>query len=286
MNPNELIHRPRGFKPLASGIEGPEGPALGPDGCMYFVSSDNASILKISSDDQVSTVLTLSGRPNGLAFGNDGEMYIADAGSKSILRYSGKGKPEVYTDNYDGASFSGPNDICVMEDGSLLFTDPLRLPPPDPSMSPVFKVDTTGITEPFITDLAYPNGIAISYDKSEVIVSESKANRLIATNLQTKESQAINQRLVRRFKEPGRPDGIAIDIGENILVCLPGIHSIAKLDKKGEMLDLFHVPNWQPENLAFGGPENKTLYVCSGLQSAVHTFKNDLPGIKLPIGNN
>ena len=57
---------------------------------------------------------------------------------------------------------------------------------------------------------------------------------------------------------------------------------IAKLDLNGNLLDLFHVPNWQPENLAFGGNDRQTVYVCSGLQSAIHTFRNDFPGLDLP----
>ena len=282
MNINELTHRPKNFSPLFSGINGPEGPALGPDGLMYLVSTKDSEVLKITPEGEISTVLKINGIPNGLAFGLEGELFIADAGKKSILLYSGKGDPQTFCDNFDGTPFTGPNDICVLENGDILFTDPLRLPDPDPSMSPVFRIKQNGKSEPFVSDLAYPNGVAISLNRSDVIVSESKANRLIAIGLNNPNTQSINQKLIRRFLSPGRPDGIAIDIKGNILVCLPGINSIAKLDLDGNLLDLFHVPNWQPENLAFGGNDGQTVYVCSGLQSAIHTFRNDFPGLDLP----
>ena len=38
----------------------------------------------------------------------------------------------------------------------------------------------------------------------------------------------------------------------------------------------------QTANLAFGGENNQTVYVCSGFQSAIHTFINDFPGLNLP----
>ena len=282
MNINELTHRPKKFTPLLSGIKGPEGPALGPDGLIYFVSTVDSKVLRLNNNNEVSIVHKLEGKPNGLAFGLDGELYIADAGKKAILRSNLKNDPKVFCDEYDGTPFVGPNDICVLENGDLLFTDPLRLPDPDPSMSPVFRVNIKGESSPFVSDLAYPNGVAISFDGKDVIVSESKANRLISISLNSPNTQSINQKLLRRFLEPGRPDGIAIDTEGNLLVCLPGIDSVAKLDNNGNLKDLFHVPNWRPENLAFGGENNQTVYVCSGFQSAIHTFINDFPGLNLP----
>ena len=282
MNIHELTHRPKKFTPLLDGIKGPEGPALGPDGLIYFVSTVDSKVLRLNNKNEISIVHNIEGKPNGLAFGLDGELYIADAGTKAILRSNLKDDPEIFCDEYDGTPFVGHNDICVLENGDLLFTDPLRLPDPDPSMSPVFKVNIKGESSPFVSDLAYPNGVAISFDGEDVIVSESKANRLISISLNNPNTQSINQKLLRRFLEPGRPDGIAIDIEGNLLVCLPGIDSVAKLDKNGTLIDLFHVPNWRPENLAFGGENNQTVFVCSGLQSAIHTFTNDFPGLNLP----
>ncbi|MDP7090908.1 MAG: SMP-30/gluconolactonase/LRE family protein, partial [Dehalococcoidia bacterium] len=114
---------------------------------------------------------------------------------------------------------------------------------------------------------AYPNGIAVSSNGTQVYVSESRAQRLVAFTIGPS-AQVLDQQLIRRFKEPGNPDGMAVDIDGNILQTLPGIRAIAYVNSSGELLDLYHVPNWAPANLAFGGDDMKTVFVCGADQDS------------------
>ena len=81
----DLTNIPADFKVLASGISGPEGPAIGPDGELYLVSAEDASIICVSPDGGIKQVAKTGGRPNGLVFNKAGEMYVADADLKAIL---------------------------------------------------------------------------------------------------------------------------------------------------------------------------------------------------------
>ncbi|GIT59947.1 MAG: hypothetical protein Ct9H300mP19_18950 [Dehalococcoidia bacterium] len=86
----------------------------------------------------------------------------------------------MFVDEYEGTALGGPNDLCFLPNGDLLFTDPVRRPLPDPAISPVYKVTPAGQVSVFANELAFPNGIAISNDRSNVYVSESRAQRLVS----------------------------------------------------------------------------------------------------------
>ncbi len=276
----DLTNIPPDFQVLASGIVGPDGPAIGADGELYLISTEDAAIVRVSSDGDITQVAKTEGRPNGLAFNAAGEMFIADAGLKAILRVGADGKVETFVDEYEGTTLGGPNDLCFLPNGDLLFTDPIRRPLPDPAISPIYRVSPDGKVSVFAMDLAYPNGIAVSTDRKSVYVTESRAHRLVSFMID-ETGRVQGQTLIRRFREPGNPDGIAVDVEGNILLSLPVIRAIAYVSASGELLDLFHVPDWAPANLAFGGSDMKTVFVCGSAQSAIYQFRHPVPGAPL-----
>ena len=276
----DLTNIPPDFRVLASGVRGPEGPAIDSLGRLHLVSAEDASIIRVSSDGDLTEVAKTKGRPNGLVFNSEDEMFVADAELKAILRFRSNGDPEIFVDQYEGTALGGPNDLCFMPNGDLLFTDPVRRPQPDPAISPVYRVNPEGHVSAFANELAYPNGIAISKDGIQVYVSESRAQRLVAFTID-ESGQLLDQRLIRRFREPGNPDGLAVDTDGNILQSLPGIRAIAYVSAAGDLLNLFHVPDWAPANLAFGGEDMKTVFVCGAAQNSIYQFRHNVPGVPL-----
>jgi len=276
----DLTNIPDNFRVLATGVRGPEGPAINSEGLLHVVSVEDAAIFSVSVDGELTEVVHTGGRPNGLVFNSSDEMFVADAELKAILKIDSKGNTEVFVEDYEGTNLGGPNDLCFLPNGDLLFTDPIRPPQPDPAISPVYRVTPEGKVSAFANELAYPNGIAVSPDGTHVYVSESRAQRLIAFTIDEM-GQLLDQTLVRRFKEPGNADGIAVDVEGNILQSLPGIRAIAYLSAGGGLIDLYHVPYWAPANLAFGGEDMKTVYVCGAAQNSVYEFRHPLPGAPL-----
>ncbi|MBA31723.1 MAG: hypothetical protein CL748_04255 [Chloroflexi bacterium] len=276
----KLENKPKDLKIITEGIINPEGPVLGPDGNIYLVSADESTIYMIDKNDNVSSIGKTGGRPNGLAFNSNGELFIADAGLKSILKMN-NGKFEVFVDEYDGSRLDGPNDLCFLPNGNLLFTDPIRKPLPDPSISPIYSADsTTGKVKVFANDLAYPNGIELSNNFKNVLVSESRANRLVSFFID-EHGNLLDQKLIRRFRDPAQPDGLAVDSNGFILQTLPGIRAICYLDQNGKMLDLYHIPDWSPSNIAFGGKNLDQVFVCGGSKNVIYSFKHNVPGNKI-----
>lgn len=276
----DLTNTPPDFRVIVSGVRGPEGPAIDAQGRLHLVSAEDASVIRVSSEGDLSQIANTDGRPNGLLFNKNGEMFVADAKRKAILRIGSNGKTEVFVDEFDGTQFGGPNDLCFLPNGDLLFTDPIRRPQPDPAISPVYRVTPDGTVTAFANDLAFPNGIAVSVDGTQVFVSESRAQRLVAFTID-ESGQLLDQQLIRRFREPGNPDGMAVDVKGNILQTLPGIRAIAYVSAAGDLLDLYHVPDWAPANLAFGGEDMKTVFVCGAAQNAIYQFRHPVAGVPL-----
>ena len=276
----DLTNIPPDFRVLATGVHGPEGPAINSEGLLHLVSAEDAAIFSVSADGDLTEVAQTGGRPNGLVFNPSDEMFVADAVLKAILKIDNNGNSEVFVEDYEGTGLGGPNDLCFLPNGDLLFTDPIRRPPPDPAISPVYRVTPEGKVSAFANELAYPNGIAVSPDGAHVYVSESRAQRLITFTIDAT-GQPLDQTLVRRFREPGNPDGLAVDVEGNILQSLPGIRAIAYVSAAGELIDLYHVPDWAPANLAFGGEDMKTVYVCGAAQNSVYQFSHPVSGAPL-----
>lgn len=271
---------PEGIEIVVSGIDAPEGPAWGPDGMLYFVSCGEACVYRLSENGTPEKVAETGGRPNGLAFSPDGTLFIADAGLKAILRVNDGGGVEVFADRHESKPFGGPNDLAFLPNGDLLFTDPARVPLPDPAMSPVFKAKPNGETSVFANELAYPNGLHLMADGSGIYIAEMRANRTVSFKFDAS-GNALEERLVRRYMEPAAPDGMAVDIEGRVFQTLPGLQSLALIGAGGELSELFYSPDWRPSNITFGGPDRQTLYVTSEINGNIYSFRHSIPGVDI-----
>ena len=142
---NSLVHPPPSYRVLATGLVLPEGSCVGPDGELYVVDAGTDTICRISDSGEVSEFVSTGGRPNGLAFGPGGDLFVADSGRRAILRVTPSGELSMFASEYDGHEFTGPNDLAFGPSGNLFFTDPGRKPPPDPSISPVYRATPDGV---------------------------------------------------------------------------------------------------------------------------------------------
>ena len=271
---------------VISGVDVPEGPAWGPDGSLYFVSASDGCVYRLGDDAHSVKVADTRGRPNGLAFSSDGTLFIADAGRRAILRLKQDGETEVFADSHESRPFGGPNDLAFLPNGDLLFTDPSRTPLPDPAISPVYKVKPDGAVSVFASELAYPNGVDLTADGKGVFVAEMRAHRLVMFQIDA-DGNATGQKLVRRFREPASPDGMAVDVDGRVFQALPGLQSLALIGPDGDLAELYYSPNWRPSNVAFGGPDLRTVYVTSqsgqtgAADGSIYRFRHSAAGVDL-----
>ncbi len=131
--------------------------------------------------------------------------------------------------------------------------------------------------------LAFPNGIAIRPGGKELLVAESKRNRILKFPVvepgklgeaavlidlpQKGEGQVDNQ-----------PDGIALDAHGNLFVAHYGMRQVQVVSPEGKLIRRYPGGNLTTSNVAFAGPAMDRLYLTGGDPGAL--FRLDLPGAK------
>src|SRR5262245_42880349 len=71
---SSIIAKGAALTKAGSGYSFTEGPAVDPDGNVFFTDQPNDKILKWSADGSISVYMEGAGRSNGLYFDNDGNL--------------------------------------------------------------------------------------------------------------------------------------------------------------------------------------------------------------------
>jgi gluconolactonase len=160
-----------------------EGPAVAPDGSIYFTDiadgTDPGLIVRFDPKTRKSTVFAKdSGKANGLAFDKAGNLIACegnDYGGRRVSRWNTKtGKSEAIIDRYQGKRFNAPNDLCLDTKGRIYFTDPRYLgdEPRELEYRAVYRIDPDGTLREITHDVEKPNGIALSPDETTLYVAD------------------------------------------------------------------------------------------------------------------
>lgn len=254
-----------------------EGPTVARDGSVYFTETKTNRIMKFAPDGTLTVFREKSNAANGLVFDAQ-ERLIACEGNQAnprVTRTDMKtGRVEVLADRSMGLKLTAPNDVTFDNKGRLYFTD---LPG-----GTVHRIDTDGKVTRILESPAIqrPNGITISPDDKTLYLveanqSEGGARMLRAYDLQP-DGSVKNMRVFFNFY-PGRSsDGITIDTAGNV-ICAAGLNaprgSSETLDTKpgvhvispaGKRIRYIPINEDTITNVAFGGPDMKTLYVTAG----------------------
>jgi len=81
------------------------------------------------------------------------------------------------------------------------------------------------------------------------------------------------------------PDGVALDEAGNLYISHYNPNLIQRLSPDGTLVTL--IDDWQqlqliaPTNIAFGGPDRKTLLIASLCGWSIHTALMPVPGLRL-----
>ena len=160
-----------------------EGPAVAPDGSVYFtdipVGKDGGMIMRFDPITKTTAAFSIdSGKANGLAFDADGFLLScegSDIGGRRVSRWNVKtGERKTVVDKIGGKKFNAPNDLCVDSKGRIYFTDPRYLgdEPRELEHRAVYRIDKNGAVSEVTHEVAKPNGIAISPDEKTLYVAD------------------------------------------------------------------------------------------------------------------
>lgn len=272
---DQLVDSAAKIEVLATGFTWTEGPVWigGEDGHLLFSDIPRNSIFKWQLDGTISLFMSPSGYTgvtyyglepgsNGLMTDLQGRLVLCEHGDRrlSVLRESG-GK-QTLVDNYQGKRLNSPNDGVVKSNGDIYFTDPpYGLPgrEDDPhrelDFCGVYRLAANGELTLLTKDIERPNGIALSPDEKTLYIAQSDPAHANWTAFEVKQDGTLGagkeiQNVTDRVgKEPGLPDGLAVDQQGNLWATGPG--GIYVMEATGKLLGRL-VTGMATSNCCFG----------------------------------
>jgi gluconolactonase len=244
-----------------------EGPVPLPDGNILFVENLKRLVHKIDNDGKSSVFLTDTNQALGMAFDSRGRLIAVETepGRSRIAVIYPKGSEAVLSDNFEGKPYGRANDLVVDKKGGVYFTDPgphagPGVPPPALPQA-VYYIPPGGKSIRVVEGVPGPNGIQLSPDEKTLYLNNS-TDFLIAFDVQA-DGTLTNRRNFAKYQSAGPgvnlvADGLAVDKEGHIYVATKT--GVQVFSAKGEYLGTIPTSR-QPQNLAFGGPDKKSLYV-------------------------
>jgi gluconolactonase len=240
-------------------------------------SNFNGRILSYTPGGQVAgspcqEFITNSGT-NGLVIGFDGNLLGARHRDQTLTRFDLASKQaSVLVPNFNGQPFNSPNDIAIRSDGNLYFTDPNYMLGNRTSVLPMqtYRRDPSGALS-VIDTAGSPNGITLSPDETRLYLSHlGGPNDVVVFDVDA--SGAVSNR--QPFANVSS-DGMGIDCAGN-LYTTQAQTGVTVFAPDGTRIGT--LPAQGAANVAFGGPDRKTLYItATGTLFAVELAIPGLP---------
>ena len=294
---------------VATGFTWVEGPVW-VNSSLFFADIPSNTIRRWTPGKGVSIFLQPSGYQgsapyggrepgsNGMTLDALGRLTVAGHAQRDVFRFESLNPESVQTvlaDRYQSLRLNSPNDLVYRSDGSLYFTDPpygLRKqndsdPEKELQVNGVYRIPRALQHKPglpparedlqlLISDLPRPNGIAFSPGEKFLYVDSTEPKKIWMRYRVLPDGTLADPKLLydaTADPRPGGPDGMKVDVQGNIYSAGPG--GVVILSPEGKHLATLLIPE-RVANVAWGGPDRKTLYICAS--SSVYRVKLSIAG--------
>lgn len=283
---------PAGVKPQNLGSVGAgEGPAWDGKGNLYFTGKNRITVR--DSTGQIRVFRNPADGACGLLFDNAGRLLICEGKTRRMTRMDSDGRITVLADRYQGMRFNSPNDVTIDSKGRIYFSDPRYGPRDDMEMRDeqgrqvegVYRIDGPGkVTRIIGHEVDRANGVLVSQRDQYLYVADNNNNNVGAPrklwrfDLRADGTIAPESRKLIFDWQSGRgPDGVKMDAAGRLWVAA-GLNKpnppyetadrfkggVYIISPEGRLLDFIPIPVDEVTNLAFGGPDWKTLFITAG----------------------
>jgi len=255
-----------------------EGPSFDREGNLYMVDIAHGRILCLTAGGDWRVVTQYEGAPNGLKLHKDGRLFVAD-------RYNGimevdpvNGKVTSFLGPDDLPGFKGPNDLFFSSKGDLYFTDQGATGLHDPT-GRVFQYTAAGKLNCLIDNVPSPNGLVMNPEETELYIAVTRANAVWRMPIRG-DGTIHRVGVFARLGGGWGPDGMAVDAEGGVVIAHAGFGAIWLFSSLG-------VPTHKVEscdgglmttNIAYGGPENRSLFITNSFSDNVLVAAMPAPG--------
>lgn len=287
----QLVPKGAVAEKVADGYKFTEGPALSPDGCIYFTDIPAELILRFDPETgETTTAKEQSGSANGLMFDDAGDLIVCRHGAREVSRISIQSDSKRFspaaTQQYEGKQLNSPNDLDIDQSGNIYFTDPRygNRNSMEMEIEGVYfqsiesdSAQTLSAMKPLVrldADLVRPNGIVLSPDESILYVSDMAANYIYAYDIESP-GKVTNKRVFARLNngKGGGSDGMCVDHQGRLYTT--GQNKVWVFEPTGQLAAKIPVGK-QTVNATFYA-DNKTLYITANHGLYRITLNPDAP---------
>ncbi|MFM0007042.1 SMP-30/gluconolactonase/LRE family protein [Paraburkholderia dipogonis] len=255
-----------------------EGPSFDREGNLYCTDIPYGRVLRVAPDGRFTVIAEYDGEPNGLKIHKDGRIFLADQKNGLLVLEPGSSKPTPFLVRANLEPLKGPNDLVFASNGDLYFTDQGQSGHQDPT-GRLIRVRADGRIDILLDNVPSPNGLVLNGDETMVFLAVTRANAIWRVPL-LRDGGVSKVGTFIQMSGGGGPDGMAIDEQGNIAVAHAGLGSVWLFSALGE--PLYRIASCtggrMTTNLAYGGPERKTLFITESSTGTVISAQMDVPG--------
>lgn len=254
-----------------------EGPAFDRDGTLWCVDIPYGRIFRVSPTGTFTTAVEYSGEPNGLAIHRDGRIFIADYANGIMVLDPGTGQVKPFVTRVRLERLKAVNDLVFASNGDLYFTDQGLTGLHDPT-GRVFRVRADGHVDCLLDNIPSPNGIALDLAETTLYVAVTRANAVWRVPLLADGGVAKVGNFIQ-LSGGGGPDGLTVDSEGNLAVAHIGLGTVWLFSHLGEPLArIKSCAGLATTNLAYGGADNKVLYITESESGSVLAVPLEVAG--------
>jgi len=270
----------RGGHPTDSFLE---GPVFDDRGNLYLTDIPFGRIFRIDAAGEWEQIAEWAGEPNGMKFLSASELLITDYRNGLMVCEVGSGVVRPFLERRNSERFKGVNDLIFDSRGNLYFTDQGQTGLHDPS-GRLYRLSAEGRLDLLLANVPSPNGVALSPDERVLYLAVTRGNAVWRVPLLDDGSVSKVSAFFTSYG-PSGPDGLAVDASGRLIVANPGLGYAWVLNHRAEPEIVLRSPaGTSLTNVAFGGPERRTLYCTESVTGSVLRAELDVPGLPLARG--
>ena len=255
-----------------------EGPSFDLAGNLYVVDVAWGRIFRIAPDGEVDLFTEYDGEPNGLKIHRDGRIFVADYRHGIMVVDPVTRAVTPFVDRAALDRFKGVNDLVFASNGDLYFTDQGLTGLHDPTGA-LYRVRADGRLDRLLANIPSPNGLVLDLAEGAIFVNVTRANSVWRVPLLPTGAPYKVGVFIQLSGGLGGPDGLAIDSAGNLAVAHIGLGVVWLFSRLGEPLARINsCAGLATTNVAYGGRDNRTLYITESESGSVLAAQLDVPG--------
>jgi sugar lactone lactonase YvrE len=246
----------------------PEGPRWH-DGTLWLSDQLGGRIWRVDDQGAATSFYELD-HPSGLGFPPDGGVLVASMDQMCVMR--------IVEDRIEKAidltSFGTHLNDMVVDRRGRVYLDVYE----DYASRDSLLVLACPGEAPRIAarGLAFPNGVAVTPDGERLLVSESFAERV--TEFDVAPDGTLSNRRTWAQVAGMAPDGLCLDAEGGIWVASYLQGEFLHLRRGGEVLERISFPDRWAMACALGGPDGRTLFLCTAQTTTRSYLKGQAEG--------